>query len=76
MDCKNATALMSQGMDRSLDASERVGLRVHTLMCTGCRNYRSQLKVLRDAARQMAHGLMPPDGGDAQPPEQAPDDKR
>ena len=60
MDCKTATTLMSQGMDRPLDTSERVGLKVHTLMCTGCRNYRSQLQVLRDAARQMAHGLVPP----------------
>jgi predicted anti-sigma-YlaC factor YlaD len=60
MDCKTATALMSQGMDRPLDTSERVSLKVHTLMCTGCRNYRLQLQVLRDAARQMAHGLVPP----------------
>lgn len=60
MDCKTATALMSQGMDRPLDTPERVGLKVHTLMCSGCRNYRLQLQVLRDAARQMAHGLVPP----------------
>jgi predicted anti-sigma-YlaC factor YlaD len=60
MDCKTATTLMSQGMDRPLDTTERVSLKVHTLMCVGCRNYRLQLQVLRDAARQMAHGLVPP----------------
>jgi Putative zinc-finger len=64
MDCKTATTLMSQGMDRPLDTTERVSLKVHTLMCTGCRNYRLQLQVLRDAARQMAHGLVPPGVGE------------
>lgn len=68
MDCKTATALMSEGMDRPLDTSERVSLKVHTLMCTGCRNYRIQLQVLRDAAKQMAHGLIP------QEPPEPPDD--
>jgi len=61
MDCKTATALMSQGMDRPLETAERVNLKVHTMMCSGCRNYRNQLQVLRDAARQMAHGMTPAD---------------
>jgi predicted anti-sigma-YlaC factor YlaD len=65
MNCQHATALMSQGMDRALGTQERVNLRVHTLMCSGCRNYRQQLQVLRDAARQMAHGFVPlPDATD------------
>lgn len=73
MDCKTATALMSQGMDRPLDASERVNLKVHTLMCSGCRHYRRQLQVLRDAAKQMAHGMTPPD--DVDNADAAPQDK-
>lgn len=67
MNCENATALMSQGMDRSLDAKERIGLRAHTFICVNCRNYRLQLKVLRQAAKQMAHGMVP--GADNTPAE-------
>lgn len=68
MDCKTATALMSAGMDRPLETPERLNLQVHTLMCTGCRNYRKQLNVLREAAKQMAHGEIPPDDDDGATP--------
>ncbi len=59
MNCENATALMSQGMDRPLDAKERISLRAHTFICVNCSNFRLQLKVLRQATKQMAQGMVP-----------------
>lgn len=63
MNCRQATALMSQAQDRDLSLEERLSLRVHWVMCTGCRQYRVQLDVLRTAARRMARGERPADGG-------------
>ena len=51
MNCKQATQLMSQELDRQLNWRERLALRVHVLMCGGCRNFRKQMSFLRDAAR-------------------------
>lgn len=47
--CKEAARLMSQGMDRSLGAGERLRLRLHLVMCNGCRNARQQLEFIRRA---------------------------
>ncbi|MFA6311772.1 MAG: zf-HC2 domain-containing protein [Sterolibacterium sp.] len=49
--CKQATELMSQGLDRQLTLSERLGLRLHLLMCVGCRNTQKHLRFLRQAIR-------------------------
>jgi hypothetical protein len=59
MNCTEATALMSQAQDRTLGGGERINLRWHTVICSGCRNYGRQLLVLREASRRMAHGLVP-----------------
>jgi Putative zinc-finger len=67
MNCTEATVLMSQEQDRTLDGGERLNLRWHTVICSGCRNYRKQMAVLREASRRMAHGMVP--GADLPPPE-------
>ena len=54
MSCKQATELMSQEKDRKLGLAERVGLRLHLMMCAGCENYRRQMDVLRNACRRIA----------------------
>jgi hypothetical protein len=59
MNCVKATTLMSQGMDRTLSFGEAVGTRVHTFTCVNCRHFKLQLNVLRQAAKQMAHGTLP-----------------
>ena len=51
LSCKQSAELMSQGMDRSLSRHERIMLRLHLLMCTGCRNARRQLEFIRRACR-------------------------
>jgi hypothetical protein len=52
LSCKEATALMSQEQDRRLGFGERLGLRLHLLICAGCGNYRRHMQVLRAACRQ------------------------
>jgi hypothetical protein len=54
MNCKEAIRLMSEEMDRDLPGSERLSLRLHALLCVGCRNYRKQLSFLRQACQQQA----------------------
>lgn len=49
LNCKQATELMSQERDRSLAFKERLGLRFHVAMCSGCRNFRKQMAFLHVA---------------------------
>jgi len=46
--CKRATELMSQQLDRELSTSERLGLRMHLMMCRHCRKCDAQFKVLHE----------------------------
>ena len=50
--CRHAARLLSEALDRPLSARERTALRLHTLLCIGCRNYRRQLSFLREACGQ------------------------
>ena len=52
MNCRQAVRLMSEAMDRPLAGSDRFALRLHWLICVGCRNYRRQLSFLRKACEQ------------------------
>jgi hypothetical protein len=52
--CKEVSRLVSEGLDRDLAFGERVALRVHFLMCKGCRNFEAQLKLLRTAMRDLS----------------------
>ena len=45
--CKHVTRLLSESEDRTLTFSERMGLRLHWLLCSGCRHYGEQLQVVR-----------------------------
>ncbi len=61
--CSEVTRLVSQGLDRRLGLSERVALRVHLAMCEGCGNFERQMKLLREAVRQLAEAEGPRDTG-------------
>ena len=52
MNCKQASELMSQELDRSLSRYERMALRFHVMMCGGCNNFRKQMVFIRNACRQ------------------------
>lgn len=51
LSCKEATHLMSEAQDRELAAGERLQLRMHLLICRGCRGFRAQIDFLRGACR-------------------------
>lgn len=53
LDCKHASRLVSQSMDRRLSPAERVGLWFHLLLCDACSNFSRQVGLLRMAARRM-----------------------
>ena len=52
LNCREASQLMSQAMDRRLGWRERVGLRLHLLLCSGCRAARRQLSFIRSACAE------------------------
>jgi len=54
LNCKEATRLVSQGLDRRLGLAERVALRLHLLVCDGCTNFSKQAAFLRRALSRLA----------------------
>lgn len=67
LSCKEATERMSQGMDRTLSFRERTGLRLHLLICRGCRATEKHLAFLRTAtaAWRREHATPSTQQGDA-----------
>ena len=53
LSCKEASRLVSQGLDRNLGFGERIALRVHLAICDGCTNFKSQVAFLRRAVKQL-----------------------
>ncbi|MEA3435252.1 MAG: zf-HC2 domain-containing protein [Thermodesulfobacteriota bacterium] len=49
--CKEITRLVSESLDRKLPLHQRMGIRVHLLMCKFCSRYKKQLLILREAMR-------------------------
>jgi hypothetical protein len=56
LNCKEVTELCSQEMERGLQLHERMSLRMHLMMCSGCTNFRKQMQALRAAMQQYADG--------------------
>ena len=54
MNCREATRLMSEAQDRKLTLAESAELRIHTLICKGCRNFNQQMQDLRFMMRSYA----------------------
>ena len=50
--CKEISMLLSQAQERPLGRAECWSLRLHLLLCDGCRNFRAQLGFLRAAVRR------------------------
>jgi len=49
--CKEASKLISAGMDRRLSFAERIGLRLHVGICDACTRFTSQVQFLRRALK-------------------------
>lgn len=51
--CKEASRLISQGMDRSLPLWERARLLFHLRICDACANFNRQVQFLRRALKSL-----------------------
>lgn len=47
--CRDVTALVLQGQDRPLRPLERLSLRLHWMVCDGCRRFRRQAGLMNSA---------------------------
>jgi hypothetical protein len=47
--CKDVTRLVLQSQDRPLGGWESVSLRLHWMMCHGCRRFRDQQRFMQQA---------------------------
>ncbi len=52
INCKETAELLSQEQDRPLTAGETLRLRLHLLLCRGCRSFSRQLGFIRAALRR------------------------
>ena len=50
--CRDATRLQSEALDRPLGLGQRIGLRIHLVLCKWCRRYGKQIGFLRSAAHR------------------------
>ena len=50
LNCKQATAPVSQSLERKLSLGQRLGLKLHLFICHWCRNYARQLRFLHHIA--------------------------
>lgn len=69
MNCRHATRLLSEAQERELSLSERTGLKLHTAMCAGCRNFGRQMQVLRKISRAYSRGASEEAAGRKEGPE-------
>lgn len=52
MNCKHATRLLSESLERPLGPVEKGMLRLHTSMCGGCRRFGQQAAQLRTICQE------------------------
>jgi hypothetical protein len=53
INCKQASQLISQSLDRNLSLRERCSLRLHTFICDACSRFGQQLHSIRLALKRM-----------------------
>ena len=51
LNCKQASELLSQALDRNISLREKILLRLHLLICHGCSNFSKQMAVMRNMCR-------------------------
>jgi hypothetical protein len=51
LNCFNATRLMSDSRERPLRRREKIALKLHKMMCSGCRNFGNHLTVLHQVSQ-------------------------
>lgn len=53
MSCRQASELVSQGLDRKLGAGQRFALGLHLGICRSCARFNRQLELLRRALQRL-----------------------
>ena len=51
LSCREASKLISEGMDRRLSVTERITLRLHVGICDACTRFTAQVQFLRRALK-------------------------
>lgn len=54
LNCREATRLLSDAQERRISTKDRVALKFHLMMCSGCRNFAHQMDTLRDISHHYA----------------------
>ncbi|MDC0610678.1 zf-HC2 domain-containing protein [Vibrio sp.] len=52
MNCKHATRLLSEKLDRELSTKEKISLKMHIAMCSACRKFGSQMGDIRKISKR------------------------
>ena len=56
MNCQQATRLISESQERPLSVAEKLSLKMHVMMCSGCKNFSLQVPFLSQAMKAYAKG--------------------
>lgn len=56
MNCHQATKLISESQERALSLPEKMSLKMHVMMCSGCKNFSLQVPFLSQAMKAYAKG--------------------
>ncbi len=56
LNCKEVTYLCSEEMERKLTFRERMALKMHLMMCSGCSNFHDQMGFVRKAMHMYSEG--------------------
>lgn len=51
--CRDISLLVSRSLDARLSAGERLRVRLHLMLCRGCRQFELQVRLLRRASRAL-----------------------
>ena len=57
MSCEKATRLISEAQERALSLTEKIKLKMHVMMCAGCKNFSLQVPFLSKAMKAYAKGF-------------------
>ena len=53
MNCKQASQVISQSLDRKLSLRERFALKFHLLICNACKHFNQQLLAMRTSFKKL-----------------------
>ena len=57
MNCKQATQVISQSLDRKLTLRERFVLKFHLIICSACKQFNQQLVALRSTFNKLTAAI-------------------